>query len=183
MVALSRVSACRSDDLADPDDVRAVRSYPSWQTNTAWSALRRSIGMDSTAFFRTMSLRTGDVLALLRSLRAFYERRSVPFQTQLRKDLLKMTLSDYPDWKRYVAAMDIIFTKLRLGGACAGPSQTLSPPGRPRRRVPFHHQHGARLRGARRGTRGLQQGSGNYFRVRRELRCPSPQKRCTTPPW
>ena len=79
MVALSRVSACKTDDLADPDDVRAVRAYPSWQTNTAWSALRRSIGMDSTAFFRTMSLRTGDVLALLRSLRSFYERRSIPF--------------------------------------------------------------------------------------------------------
>ena len=116
MVALSRVSACKTDDLADPDDVRAVRAYPSWQTNTAWSALRRSIGMDSTAFFRTMSLRTGDVLALLRSLRSFYERRSIPFQTQLRKDLIKMALFDYPDWKHYVAAMDVIFTKLAALG-------------------------------------------------------------------
>ena len=116
MVALSRVSACKTDDLADPDDVRAVRAYPSWQTNTAWSALRRSFGMDSTAFFRTMSLRTGDVLALLRSLRSFYERRSIPVQTQLRKDLIKMTLSDYPDWKHYVAAMDVIFTKLAALG-------------------------------------------------------------------
>ena len=72
--------------------------------------------MDSTAFFRTMSLRTGDVLALLRSLRSFYERRSIPFQTQLRKDLIKMALSDYPDWKHYVAAMDVIFTKLAALG-------------------------------------------------------------------
>ena len=63
-----------------------------------------------------MAERTGDVLALLRSLRSFYERRSIPVQTQLRKDLIKMTLAEFPDWKHYVATLDTIFTKLAALG-------------------------------------------------------------------
>ena len=99
MEALSRVSAVKTDALADHQDVQTVRAYPTWQTNTAWTALRRAIGPDSTAFSRTLALRTGDVLALLRALRSFYERRSVSVQTQLRKDLMKLSLAEFPDWK------------------------------------------------------------------------------------
>ena len=116
MEALSRVSAFKTDDMADQQDVRTVHAYPNWQTNTAWAALRRSIGPDTAAFSRTMALRTGDVLALLRSLRSFYERRSVPVQTQLRKDLIKMTLAEFADWKHYVTALDTIFAKLAALG-------------------------------------------------------------------
>ena len=116
MEALSRVSACLNDALANQADVREVHSYPAWMTNTAWSAIRRAIGTDSVAFARTMSLRTGDVLALLRSLRAFYGRRAVPLLTQLRKDLIKTSLSDFPEWKHYVSALDIIFMKLAALG-------------------------------------------------------------------
>ena len=64
----------------------------------------------------SMSVRGGDVLALLRAVRAFYERRAIPHQTQLRKDLIRISVADYPDVKHYIAALGLIFNKLAALG-------------------------------------------------------------------
>ena len=71
---------------------------------------------DTAVFTRTMALRSGDVLGLLRSVRSFYERRSVTLQTQLRKDLIRTVISDFSDLRHYVSALDLIFTKLAALG-------------------------------------------------------------------
>ena len=116
LAPLFRVSAFKTDAGANQDDVRTVRAYPAWLTNTAWSALRRSMAADTAVFTRTMALRSGDVLGLLRSVRSFYERRSVTLQTQLRKDLIRTVISDFSDLRHYVSALDLIFTKLAALG-------------------------------------------------------------------
>ena len=74
------------------------------------------IGGDSTAYSMSMSVKPGDVLSLLRAVRAFYERRAIPHQTQLRKELIRISISDYPDVKHYIAALELIFNKLAALG-------------------------------------------------------------------
>ena len=116
MTAMFRASAVRSDNLADQLDIQEILDYPlSWK-NAAWTALRQAIGGDSTAYAMSMSVRGGDVLALLRAVRAFYERRAIPHQTQLRKDLIRISVADYPDVKHYIAALELIFNKLAALG-------------------------------------------------------------------
>ena len=67
MTAMFRASAVRSDNLADQHDIQEILDYPlSWK-NAAWTALRQAIGGDSTAYAMSMSVRGGDVLALLRA--------------------------------------------------------------------------------------------------------------------
>ena len=63
-----------------------------------------------------MSVKSGDVISLLRAIRAFYERRAIPHQTQLRKELIRITVADYPDVKHYIAALELIFNKLAALG-------------------------------------------------------------------
>ena len=116
MGAMFRVAAVPLDSLAELADLQEMWAYPLWLTNAAWTALRRSVGSDQAAYASSMSVASGDVLALLRSLRAFYERRAVPLLTQLRKDLIKVNISDYPDFKHYVAALELIFSKLAAPG-------------------------------------------------------------------
>ena len=53
---------------------------------------------------------------LLRAVRSFYERRAIPHQTQLRKELNRISVSDYPDVKHYIAALELIFNKLAALG-------------------------------------------------------------------
>ena len=84
--------------------------------NAAWTALRQAIGGDSTAYSMSMSVKGGDVLSLLRAIRSFYERRAIPHQTQLRKELIRISVSDYPDVKHYIAALELIFNKLAALG-------------------------------------------------------------------
>ena len=112
MSAMFRISGVPADYLADQQDVREVSSYPRWLIHTAWQAIRRSIATEPVAIARTASVRSGDVVAFLRSLRSFYERRSVSQLTQLRRDLNKINISDYPTLKHYVAGLDSIFTRL-----------------------------------------------------------------------
>ena len=87
-----------------------------FRKDSVWTALRQSIGGDSTAYSMSMSVRSGDVLALLRAVRTFYERRAIPHQTQLRKDLISISITDYPDVKHYIAALEVIFNKLAALG-------------------------------------------------------------------
>ena len=116
MGALFRASAFPNDNGVDAVHLVEISTYPTWLTNGAWTALRRSVGADATAYARSMAIKPGDVLALLRSLRAFYERRAVPLLTQLRKDLIRINISDYPDFKHYTSALELIFTKLAALG-------------------------------------------------------------------
>ena len=116
MGAMFRVASFPLDSLATLEDIQEVRAYPLWLTNAAWTALRRSVGSDQAAYARSMSVNSGDVIALLRSLRTFYERRAVPLLTQLRKDLIRVNISDYPDFKHYTAALELIFAKLAALG-------------------------------------------------------------------
>ena len=84
MSAMFRASAARNDVLAVQQDLTDISQYPlSWK-NAAWTALRQAIGGDSTAYAMSMSVPSGDVLALLRAIRSFYERRAIPHQTQFR---------------------------------------------------------------------------------------------------
>ena len=84
--------------------------------DAAWTALRQAIGGDDTAYSMSMSVKGGDVIALLRAVRSFYERRAIPHQTQLRKELNRISVSDYPDVKHYIAALELIFNKLAALG-------------------------------------------------------------------
>ena len=116
MSAMFRASAVQSDALVAQQDLFDIAQYPlSWK-DAAWTALRQSIGGDSTAYSMSMSVQSGDVLALLRAVRAFYERRVIPHQTQLRKELIRITVTDCPDVKHYVAALEHIFNKLAALG-------------------------------------------------------------------
>ena len=116
MHAFYRASTVRSDAIAEPLDLVEISEYPFSWTNAAWTALRQSIGGDSTAYSMSMSVKGGDVLALLRAVRSFYERRAIPHQTQLRKELNRISVSDYPDVKHYIAALELIFNKLAALG-------------------------------------------------------------------
>ena len=63
-----------------------------------------------------MSIEPGDVLGLLRSMRANFERKSIPFRHQLLADLAKTNLSDFSGVRQYVAALDTFFSRLaKLG--------------------------------------------------------------------
>ena len=116
MSAMFRASSVRSNSSADQLDLLEASQYPlSWK-NAAWTALRQAIGGDSTAYSMSMSVKPGDVLSLLRAVRAFYERRAIPHQTQLRKELIRISISDYPDVKHYIAALELIFNKLAALG-------------------------------------------------------------------
>ena len=84
MSALFRVSAVKCDSLADQQDLQAISQFPSCWMDAAWTALRQAIGGDDTAYSMSMSVKGGDVIALLRAVRSFYERRAIPHQTQLR---------------------------------------------------------------------------------------------------
>ena len=112
MTALFRASAVRNDSLADPQDLHDISQFPQCWMDAAWTALRQAIGGDDTAYSMSMSVKKGDVLSLLRAVRSFYERRAIPHQTQLRKELIKISVSDYPDVKHYIAALELIFNKL-----------------------------------------------------------------------
>ena len=116
MSALFRASAVRSDLIADEQDLHDISQYPLAWMNAAWTALRQAIGGDSTAYSMSMSVKGGDVLSLLRAIRSFYERRAIPHQTQLRKELIRISVSDYPDVKHYIAALELIFNKLAALG-------------------------------------------------------------------
>ena len=83
MSAVFRASAVRSQSLVDQHDLHAISQYPISWMNAAWTALRQAIGSDSTAYAMSMSVKSGDVISLLRAIRAFYERRAIPHQTQL----------------------------------------------------------------------------------------------------
>ena len=116
MSALFRASAVRSDLIADEQDLHDISQYPLAWMNAAWTALRQAIGGDSTAYSMSMSVKGGDVLSLLCAIRSFYERRAIPHQTQLRKELIRISVSDYPDVKHYIAALELIFNKLAALG-------------------------------------------------------------------
>ena len=68
MGALFRASAFPNDNGVDAVDLVEISTYPTWLTNGAWTALRRSVGADATAYARSMAIKPGDVLALLGSL-------------------------------------------------------------------------------------------------------------------
>ena len=112
ILPLLKITSYRSDSEA-PDNLRqAVQAYPDWLVGLAWSALTKTIGSDTTAYSRTLSIPTGDVKALLRSLRTYFEASSVPHQHRLLTLLRKTNMADYPDLKAYVAQLETIFARL-----------------------------------------------------------------------
>ena len=116
MSALFRASAVRSDNLANQQDLDDIAQFPACWIDAAWTALRQAIGGDDTAYSMSMSVKGGDVLSLLRAVRSFYERRAIPHQTHLRRELIKISVTDYPDVKHYIAALELIFNKLAALG-------------------------------------------------------------------
>ena len=91
---------------------QTVQEYPEWLTGLAWSAITKTIGPDTAAYARTLAITTGDVRALLRSLRVYFESSSVPHQHRLLSLLRKTNMADFPDLKAYVAQLETIFARL-----------------------------------------------------------------------
>ena len=77
-----------------------------------WTALRASIGSETTAYATLATVEPGDSLGLLRILRANYERKSTPFRHQLLSDMANTVQADFVGVRQYVAALDVYFTRL-----------------------------------------------------------------------
>ena len=113
---LFRLSGVPTDDMAQDGDVELYRVVPMPIKRLIWTALKNSIGEETTAYARTLAVESGDSLALLRSLRIYYERNTVPFRHQLMAEMAKTVLADYAGFKQYVAALETSFTRLAKMG-------------------------------------------------------------------
>ena len=107
-----RLSAVPSDHLATQTDRAGYVSIPDSYKGLAWAALKASIGPETAAYAALMSVDSGDVLGLLRTMRLNFERKSIPFRHQLLSDLSKTNLADHPGVRQYVATLDTFFTRL-----------------------------------------------------------------------
>ena len=107
-----RLSAVPSDHLATQTDRAGYVSIPDSCKGLAWAALKASIGPETAAYAALMSVDSGDVLGLLRTMRLNFERKSIPFRHQLLSDLSKTNLADHPGVRQYVATLDTFFTRL-----------------------------------------------------------------------
>ena len=93
---LFRLSGVPTDDMAQDGDVELYRVVPMPIKRLIWTALKNSIGEETTAYARTLAVESGDSLALLRSLRIYnYERNTVPFRHQLMAEMAKTVRADY----------------------------------------------------------------------------------------
>ena len=120
LFAMFRMSAFSADAQAAQEDRARYGEIPDPIKGLAWTALRGSIGPDTAAYATLMSIEPGDVLGLLRSMRANFERKSIPFRHQLLADLAKTNLSDFSGVRQYVAALDTFFSRLaKLGHVVA----------------------------------------------------------------
>ena len=107
-----RLSAFATDAMAADADRTHYMQVPPEIMRITWTALRSSIGPETTAYATLASVEPGDSLGLLRILRANYERKSTPFRHQLLSDMASTALADFVDVRQYVAALDVFFTKL-----------------------------------------------------------------------
>ena len=106
------ISAFATDAMAADADRTHYMQVPPEIMRITWTALRSSIGPETTAYATLASVEPGDSLGLLRILRANYERKSTPFRHQLLSDMASTALADFVDVRQYVAALDVFFTKL-----------------------------------------------------------------------
>jgi gag-polypeptide of LTR copia-type len=116
MYSLFVVTQVQEDSAAPPRDLERCRRFPPWMMSSAWAAIRRAIGIDTTAFSSTLDVPVGDVKALLRALRRFFGKHSVPEQHRLLAKLRQVQQSDFRDVRSYVAALETLFVKLAKMG-------------------------------------------------------------------
>ena len=116
MYPLFCVTAVQRDSEASPRDLAKCAEFRPWMLGSAWSAIRRAIGVDTAAYGSTVNVPMGDVKALLRALRRHFEKSSVPEQHRLQAQLRQVVQSDFRDVRSYVAALETIFAKLAKMG-------------------------------------------------------------------
>ena len=109
---LFKVSAVREDALAAQDDLRKCAALNAGTVSLAWSALKKSIGPDTSAYALTLTVTMGDVTALLRVIRKNYEKSSVAEQHRLLSQLRRTNQADHKTVKSYVSALETLFVKL-----------------------------------------------------------------------
>ena len=109
---LFKVSAVREDALAAQDDLRKCAALNAGTVSLAWSALKKSIGPDTSAYALTLTVTMGDVTALLRVIRKNYEKSSVAEQHRLLSQLRRTNQADHKTIKSYVSALETLFVKL-----------------------------------------------------------------------
>ena len=64
MEELFTVTSRQRDDEVPPQDVLACATYPDWQVQAAWKAIRRSISPDSPVYAKSSTIRRGDLKGL-----------------------------------------------------------------------------------------------------------------------
>ncbi len=116
MYPLFCVTAVQRDSEASPRDLAKCAKFRPWMLGSAWSAIRRAIGVETAAYGSTVNVPMGDVKALLRALRRHFEKSSVPEQHRLQAQLRQVVQSDFRDVRNYVAALETIFAKLAKMG-------------------------------------------------------------------
>ena len=112
LFSIYRLSAYPSDVLAAMADRANYVRIPPEIMRLTWTALRASIGSETTAYATLATVEPGDLLGLLRILRANYERKSTPFRHQLLSDMANTVQADFVGVRQYVAALDVYFTRL-----------------------------------------------------------------------
>ena len=112
MYSLFAVTLVQQDSLAQESDLRKCDRFRPWMMGSAWTAIRRSIGVETAAYASTIDVPMGDVKALLRALRKHFDKNSVPEQHRLLAQLRRVAQADFRDIKSYVGALETIFAKL-----------------------------------------------------------------------
>ena len=111
MYSLFAVTLVQQDSLAQESDLRKCDRFRPWMMGSAWTAIRRSIGVEIAAYASTIDV-PRDVKALLRALRKHFDKNSVTEQHRLLAQLRRVAQADFRDIKSYVGALETIFAKL-----------------------------------------------------------------------
>ena len=109
---LAQAKKREATEEQDPNPKTAANDIK--QRRAAWGVIKDSISAEEAKKYR--GIEQGRVEALIRAIRATYNKKSEAALDALTKKLITLTLNDYSDLEAYIAEANIIFSNLEAQG-------------------------------------------------------------------
>ena len=106
--------AKKRDETEEQDPNPTTVANDTKQRRAAWGVIKDSISAEEAKKYS--GIEQGRVEALIRAIRATYNKKSEAALDALTKKLMTLTLNDYSDLEAYIAEANIIFSNLEAQG-------------------------------------------------------------------